>query len=366
VLAAAVSVIACGSPEERKAKYRESAQTYFREGNFPKARVALRNVLKIDPKDAEAYFLYAQVEEKERNWRKAASGYHEVLELNPLHDRAAVKLAKYYLEMRGLKQAGELADRVLIAHPGHVPAQAIKIAILALSGRLNDTVKQAEQLIADAPMEPDSALIIASLYNAAQRSSEAVPHMRRALKADPNNLELLDTLSTTLMKQEQWTEAEATLVQIVTVEPTVFNHRLRQVALYDQQHQYGKAESILQESVRANPDDEKRRLALVEYVVKRRGVEPAEAVLQQAKKDMPRSGKLWVALGGLYETTRRPEQARAVYRDMQVEFSGKPEALEAKVKLAAMDSGRHGEVEEITVERGQVTAVGCSSQHRVA
>ncbi|MDP1862677.1 MAG: tetratricopeptide repeat protein, partial [Thiobacillus sp.] len=57
----AVSLMACGGPEERKAKYRLRAQEYFQEGNYPKARVALRNVLKIDPKDAEAYFLYAQV-----------------------------------------------------------------------------------------------------------------------------------------------------------------------------------------------------------------------------------------------------------------------------------------------------------------
>lgn len=57
---------ACGGPQERKAQYRATAQNYIQAGNFPKARVALRNVLKIDPKDAEAYFLIAQVEEKEK------------------------------------------------------------------------------------------------------------------------------------------------------------------------------------------------------------------------------------------------------------------------------------------------------------
>lgn len=342
-----MGMVACGSPEERKAKYRQSAETYLQEGNFPKARVALRNVLKIDPKDADAYFLYAQVEEKEQNWKKAAAGYHEVLELNPLHDRAAIKLAKYYLEARGLTQAEELADRVLTAQPGHVPAQAIKIAIHALSGRLNDAVQQAEQLTADAPTEPDSALVMTSVYRAVHRSAEAVPHLRRALDANPNNLELLEALSTTLIKQGHPADAEAVLAQIVAVEPTVFNHRLRQVALYDQQQLYEKAEAILQDAIRASPEDEKRRLALVEYVAKRRGVEPAEAALQQAKKDMPRASKVWFALGSLYESTQRSEQARTVYRDMQAQFSGKPEALDAQVKLAAMDwnSGKTEEAE---------------------
>jgi len=69
----AIGVSGCG-PEERKAQYRLRAQEYFEQGNYPKARVALRNVLKIDPKDTEAYFLYAQVEEKEKNWRNAVAG----------------------------------------------------------------------------------------------------------------------------------------------------------------------------------------------------------------------------------------------------------------------------------------------------
>lgn len=38
--------VGCGGPEERKAKYRMKAQDYMQAGNFPKARVALRNVLK--------------------------------------------------------------------------------------------------------------------------------------------------------------------------------------------------------------------------------------------------------------------------------------------------------------------------------
>ena len=92
--------VGCGGPEERKAKYRIKAQEYMQTGNFPKARVALRNVLKIDPKDSEAYFLYAQVEEKEKNWRNAFAHYQRVVELHPDHERALVKLGKFYLQGR--------------------------------------------------------------------------------------------------------------------------------------------------------------------------------------------------------------------------------------------------------------------------
>jgi Tfp pilus assembly protein PilF len=54
-----LAVIGCGGAEEKKAKYLARAQDYISDGNLPKARVALRNVLKIDPKDPEAYFFFA-------------------------------------------------------------------------------------------------------------------------------------------------------------------------------------------------------------------------------------------------------------------------------------------------------------------
>src|SRR5215813_12594779 len=106
VLGLLIAVGGCGGPEERKANYLAKAQGFIADGNFPKARVALRNVLKIDPKDVEAYYLFAEVEEKEKNWRNAFANYQRVLELVPDHERALIKLAKFYLEAR-------LTDKVL-------------------------------------------------------------------------------------------------------------------------------------------------------------------------------------------------------------------------------------------------------------
>jgi len=67
LLLAVMTLAACGGPEAKKAKYFARAHEYMEAANYPKARVALRNVLKIDPKEGEAYYLFAQVEEKEKN-----------------------------------------------------------------------------------------------------------------------------------------------------------------------------------------------------------------------------------------------------------------------------------------------------------
>ncbi|MEP6934679.1 MAG: tetratricopeptide repeat protein, partial [Nitrospirota bacterium] len=131
VLVVAFGLVGCGGPEELKAKYRARAQEYLEAGNYPKARMTLRNVLKIDPKDAEAYFLLAQVEEMEQNWRNAVKLYQEVVRFLPDHSGALIMLAKYYLEARLTDQVIETANKVLAKDPQHPQAKALKIAVLA-------------------------------------------------------------------------------------------------------------------------------------------------------------------------------------------------------------------------------------------
>ena len=120
----------CGGPEERKANYLAKAQGYIRDGNLPKARVALRNVLKIDPKDAEAYYFFAEVEEKEKNWKNAFGNYMRVVELVPDHERALLKLARFYLEGGMTDKVLELTAKVLAKTPNQVEAQTLVIAVI--------------------------------------------------------------------------------------------------------------------------------------------------------------------------------------------------------------------------------------------
>lgn len=343
----AVSLLGCGGPEERKAKYLLHAQEYFQEGNYPKARVALRNVLKIDPKDAEAYFLYAQVEEKEKNWRNAVTGYQQVVELNPAHDRAWIKLGKYFLEARAIERVDQAADRVLALHPDHVGARSLKIAALAVGGRVEEAIAQAEQLRTGAPADVDAALLLASLYASRERTADAVPVIRQVLDAHPDSVELLEALAMIHMRAGNPAEADQALQRVIALEPKVLDHRIRRAALLDQQQQYEQAEGVMREAAQLDPDSDDRRLALADYLAQRRGTAEAEVALQKALEDLPRSGKIRFALGSLYERTQQPVKAQSVYEAIRKEFSGKPEGLEAQVKLAGLEwaAGRQDKAE---------------------
>ena len=343
-----LAAFGCGGPEERKAEYLARAQDYIHDGNFPKARVALRNVLKIDPKDPEAYFFFAEVEEKEQNWRNAFANYQRTVELRPDHERALIKLAKFFLEARALDKVLEMTDKVLEKSPGQVEAEALRIAVLAVKGNMSEATLAAEALGAKHPTDPDAATILSTLYLAQGRGAQVEPVLQRAVDANPRNFTLLNSFASALIRLEKWEQAEDILEKIVAAEPKILDHRMRLAGFYDERRDYDKAESILREVIKLDPDNEQRYLGMAKFQVSRRGVSQGEAALLDAKRALPRSTVVPFALGELYEMSKQPEKARVMYEEVRSEHRAKPAALEATVKLAALNwsAGQHDAAEK--------------------
>ena len=339
---------ACGGPEERKAKYFSLAQEYLEASNYPKARVALRNVLKIDPKDAEAYYLFARVEEKEKNWRNAVQLYQETIRLAPDHTGALVTLAKYYLEAHMTEQVSEAADKVLTRDSRHPQARALKLAAQAVTeAEIPSVIPAAEALAAQFPAEPDVAILLATLYGQQHRYREAESTLRRALEAHPRDMDLLNNWSLILTQAKDMTNVEAVIRRMIEAEPKSMDHRLRLARFYIEQGSYPNAEAVLRDAVALAPEDEARWIVLAEYFVHRKDSASAERVLLDAAAQIPYSNKIQLALATFYRKSGQDEKARGRYTSLVEEHHDKPVGLEAKVKLAEMEflAGRPAEAE---------------------
>jgi cellulose synthase operon protein C len=347
VLLVTIVLVACGGPEERKAKYRARAQEYLEAGNYPKARVALRNVLKIDPKDADAYFLFAQVEEKGKNWRNAVSLYQEVVQLVPDHTAALITLGKYYLEARLSEQVVSTADKVLTKDPQHPQANALKIAVLAVEGQLPDAVTKAEALHSQFPTEPDVAVLLATLHSQQQRYRDAVATLQRALDAHPKDMDLLNNLNMTLVQANDMAGAEMVARRMIETEPALFDHRLRLARFFDTQGAHEKAEAVLREAIALDPNSEERRLLLADFLSTRKDHRAAEQAFLEAEAQLPHSAKIQFGLAALYLKNGQEANARERYAELVKGYKEKPAGLEAKVKLAEMDivAGKQAEAE---------------------
>jgi len=351
-LALVFTLLSCGGPQERTAQYRMRAQEYLQAGNFSKARVALRNALKIDSKDAEAYFLMAQIEEKEKNWRNAVANYQRVVELVPDHRGALITLAKYYLEARLTDQVNQAAEKVLAKHVADPQASALKIAVLAQQDRIAQAVAQAEDLSRRYPSEPDVAILLATLYGHQQRLHDAKTVLRRAIKAHPHHIDLLQNLKTVLVTAHDAPAAEVVLHQLIEEEPTVLDHQLKLAWFYTQQEALDQAEAVLREASKLFAENEQTWLALTDFLAMWKGREAAETALRDALRQLPYSIKVHLALAALYERHKDYASARAIYDTLLKQYDKKATGLEVQVKIAQLDftSGRMDEAERRLAE----------------
>jgi len=366
-----LALSACGGPQERKAQYRAKAQDYIQAGNFPKARVALRNVLKIDPKDADAYFLVAQVEEKEKNWRNAVANYQQVVDIVPDHREALLTLAKYYLEARLTDEVKRAADKVLANTPKDPQAEALKIAVLAQQDQIPQALAKAEDLSRRHPTEPDVAILLGTLYGHQHRFRNAQATLQRALEVHPHHLDLLNNLRTILDKARDDGGTERVLRQIIQEEPTIYDHRLKLARFHDQRHALDQAESVLRDAVQVFPDLEQAWLALADFLSLRRGENAAEAAFRQAMERLPYSTKIPFELGALYERHKDVTKARQVYETVIKGQEKKPAGLDARVRIAQLEfnAGRQAEAErrlEDVLRENPRSAEGLILQGRMA
>jgi tetratricopeptide (TPR) repeat protein len=370
IIGAALTFMSCGGSQERKTHYRAKAQEFIQAGNFPKARVALRNVLKIDPRDPEAYFLFAQVEEKEKNWRSAVANYQRVLELVPDHKDALIALAKYYLEAHLAEEVVEAAAKVLVKDPQNPQAAALEIAVSAQREMTVQALAEAEALSLRHPAEPDVAVLLATLYSRDERLRDAEAVLRRAIEAHPHHLDLLNNLKTVLVKGRDVQGAERVLRQMIEEEPTIFDHRLRLAQFLDQQKAIDQAEAVLREAS-ALLQGEQPWLALVDFLDTRRGKQAAEAAFLDAVQRLPYSTKIRFALARFCELHREEAKAREVYESLVEEYGKKPAGQEAHVKIAALDflAGRREEAEQrlgAVLKNNPRSAEGLTLQAKIA
>ena len=97
ILLSTFLISACGNSELSKERHMQRGKEYLAEENYDKARVEFKNVLQIDPKSAEAYYLMGLVEEGNHNLRRALAYYYRAIELSPDLLEPHIRLGRFYL-----------------------------------------------------------------------------------------------------------------------------------------------------------------------------------------------------------------------------------------------------------------------------
>lgn len=333
ILLLALFVFGWGSSEERKAYYVGEAREYLADGNYPKARVALSNAAKINPQDANAIFLLANVAEKEEHWQQAFNLYLRIVELEPTHRGALSRLARFYLAWQKTEQVADIADTMLSRDPQDDIGQSLQAAVLSIKGQQEAALVNAKAILDRKPTESDALILLAAVLASNAEPERAHAILQRGLAAQPDDVDLLNYLATTYVGRGAYEDAEGVYLQLLSQEPHVFRHRENLARIYQQLQKPKQAVALLRDGVELDPTKENRWKSLVLHTESSQ----REALIQEALQTLPHSMVLQFLLAEHYEQYQESDKARVIYEAISLEEEPSPQGLKAEVQLAKFD-----------------------------
>jgi tetratricopeptide (TPR) repeat protein len=352
VVLAVLMVAGCGGAESRKAKYLERGKDYLQKQNYDKAIVELKNVLQIDPKHAEAYYLIGQTEEAQQNWQRSFGSYLKAVELDPDHLEARTRLARFYLLANKEAEARKEMETVLAKQPEHVGALLLKAMLLSKEGKNPDALIVVNDIVENHPLNHEAYALKSAIYLSQKEIDKGIEVLQQGISANPKNIPLRLNLIQVYLTKGEFGKIDELFQQCITIEPQNLKHRLSFASFQARTNQLEKAEKILRDTITQDPDDEQRYLLLADFLAKRKSLGMAEQELLAAIKKLPKSSNLRYGLANIYEQMGDMPRAMDTFREMISRYGTEPDGLRARNLLAEMQfrQGKKDEADKLTEE----------------
>jgi len=328
----------CSSQADRLQEGLAKGADFVRAAAWDKAHVEVRNVLQIDPLNAQAHFIAGQIAEGRREWPRAFGSYTKALELKPDFWDAKTSIARLHLTAGDTAQASQAISEVLAVDPRHLGARTLQAALVARRGDTAGAIAQALALLAERQPAPvEVTLLLAGLQVSLGDASAALGVVESALQSAPRDLALLRVaaqVAASASAPAQRDKAVDFFRRATAEAPRNTELWNAWATLHLQRREPDAAEAVLRASVKAQPEDKPRRLALLAFLGAHRPIEVAEAAYTAAIEASPKEASLKSGLVALYRAKERREDARRVLREMAA-GDHSVAGLEARNQLAA-------------------------------
>ena len=184
-LTLAAALIASCSKEAKKTRFLAEADSYFKAGNYDKAKVSYLNVVRLDPQNALAFERIGTMWLEDGSPLRAAAFLPKANELAPKNDQNRIRLARCYLAIGRFADASKQALKVLEQTPDDGDA----IIALTEAARSKEDIQAAEQHLEKYPKKDDISFHLASanLFLSSGDLAAAEKALRPALTVNPNS-----------------------------------------------------------------------------------------------------------------------------------------------------------------------------------
>ncbi len=326
-------LVACASPAEREEKYYKKANHFYTEQNLQKAKIEIKNVLQINPKNAKARVLLGKINQQDNEFRQALINFNTAAEDDSQQIDARLELAKIYLSANRKPDVARYVDEVLKIDPKNREGRALAAELAMRDEKKEDAIRMANEVLTEDPANPRAIAVLAALY-IEQDAPLALQKIDAGLALDAHSVPLR-LLKIEVLKRKHNKEAVASLYwELINDNPTnmIFYDLL--AADYIAQEKPADAERTVRKAIENNPDNMQPVVALIHFINKSQGAEKAEVVLKELMAQQPKSLLLKSLLASFYMESGKNADAKTILNAIIQDHPRDAQALTARVDLA--------------------------------
>src|SRR5262245_10283308 len=251
VALAVVLVTGC-SKEAKKARFLSEADTYFKAGNYDKARVTYLNVLRLDPQNALAFERIGAMWHDDAAPLRAAAFLKKASELDPENTQNRIRLARCYVAMGRFGDGAKEALKVL----EQLPDSGDALVTLTEAARNKDDILAAEDEIQKFPKKNDVSFYLASanLFFGRGNQPAAVKAVQQALTVEPKSSQAHMAMGDIYLFQKDTKQAGEEYKKAADLAPIRSTERLKYAAFKSAVGDAEEIRRIANEMTKQAPD----------------------------------------------------------------------------------------------------------------
>jgi tetratricopeptide (TPR) repeat protein len=319
--------------------YTESGKFFYKQENYEKAKIEFKNAIQADSQQVDALYHLALIYEKEKNGTGMYKKLLQIIQIDPKHIDAHLKLGLLYFLSNTNQSKEALAEvaSVLAIDKNNLEALVLKGQILFKQKKMDEAIVVVNKVLSQEPGHVEAIQLEVLIYAEQQDYATALVKVEKALKNNNKNLSLSLIKLQLLKKLNDLPTIEKYYISLIKDFPDKLEFSYDLGSYYSQNKKDDEALAIFEGIVDKNPTLLKPKLVLINFL-KAKKPQQAEKKLKEYITQMPKSAELYISLARLYRSQKKPEEVKKQLNLLIQNSDNKHARLNAKILLAAAET----------------------------
>lgn len=284
--------------------------------SLDEAIASLRIVLRDNPNSSRALLLLAKAHELAGATALADEHYVKAFKTSKFASQFGIPYAQFLVKHAQVPRAEKALEDILSVNPNDMASLQLLAQLKITQGDWEGAQKVADNIRRLGNDDHVSEQIMGVVFAAKKNYAESISSFERAYKAAPNNIQPIAALVKTYLQAGKTKEAASFLENVLKANPNNVDAKLLQSQLLMINGSKDKAMANFNEIIVAEPNNADAYQQLAMAHVRNNDFIEAEKIIKMGVSKVPNSLGLLLSQAGIYELTKRYDDAITTYETL--------------------------------------------------